>query len=87
MQWLTAALVRNVYAKKCPKRLHEMMTMNEYSIRRTGQTHFFDSSKRKIRKQAIGNRIDNVIKRLDNSWKSKTKKDEIRTYLKKFLLK
>jgi len=46
----------------------------------------YDSSVKKIGKQAIGNRIDDVIKSLDNNWKTKTKKDEIRIDLKKLLL-
>jgi len=64
-----------------------MMTMNKYNIRHTGQTRFLYTSVKRIGKQAIGNRIDNVIKSMDNNWKTKTNKDEIRMYLKKFLLK
>jgi len=62
-----------------------MMTTNEYNFKRTGQTRFSDSSRKKIGKQAIGNKIDDTIKLLDNNWKTKKNKDEIKICLKRFV--
>jgi len=70
-----------------PEDAHKMMTNNEYNIRQNGQTRFYVSLRKRIGKYAIGNRIDDMIKLSDNNWETKTKKDEIRIYLKKLLLK
>jgi len=59
------------------------MTINECNIRRTGQTHFNDSSTKKIGKQAMGNRIDDTIKLFDN-WETKKNKDEMIIYFEIF---
>jgi len=79
-----AALFINLYARRCPRGLNKMMIIiNIYNIRQIGQTRFYDSSWKRIGKQANDNRIDDLIKLLDTSWKTKTNKDEIKIYLKK----
>jgi len=51
----TNSLFINLYHVKIHTRLHEMMTKNEFNLRRTEQTYFYDSSRKRIGRQAIGN--------------------------------
>jgi len=63
----------------------EDILANMYSLRRSGKLRSFDSAQKRIGKQAIGNRIDNIIKLLNMNWTRLHKKDEIRKYLKRYV--
>jgi len=52
---------------------------------RSGKLRSFDSARKRIGKQAIGNRTDDIIKILDKSWTKLHSKDDIRKYLKRFI--
>jgi len=60
-----------------------MCGMNMHTIRRTGQTRSFDAAKKRIGKQAGGNRIDQILSPFTNDWTTKINKHDIRTLLKK----
>jgi len=61
-----------------PARLLNMMLTNAYTIKRSGQLRFFDSSIRKIGKQSIANRIDDTTKHFELDWVNLKTKDAIR---------
>jgi len=56
---------------------------NFYTIRRSNQTRSSDAAKKRIGRQAIGNRTDDIVKLFDTNWTTLTDKHSIRKYLKK----
>jgi len=82
-QYSTASILIKSYTSGKPKRLAEMIRENEYKISRTNTIRFFDSSRKRIGYQAIGNRIGNTALLLDDEWTKMTNKDSTRKYLKK----
>jgi len=71
--------------KGIPTRLHDEIIAKMYSLRRSRKLRSFDSARKRIRKQAIGNRTDNIIKIFDKSWTTLHSKDDVRKYLKRFI--
>jgi len=82
-KYMTGSIYINCYLSGKPTRLLATIKENEYLIRRTGQLRYFDSSKKRIGKQALCNRIDEVVKIFDTSWTNLKNKDAIRIFLKK----
>jgi len=82
-KYMTGSVYINCYLSGKPNRLLATIKENEYLIRRTGQLRYFDSSKKRIGKQALCNRIDEVVKAFDTNWTKLNNKDAIRIYLKK----
>jgi len=68
-----------------PTRLRDEILANMYSLRRSGKLRSFDSARKRIGKQAIGNRTDDIIKIFDKRWTTLLSKDDIRKYLKRFI--
>lgn len=61
----------------------QIKTKNISTIRRTGQTRSFNAAKKKIGKQAIGNRTGHILHAFTNDWPTKLIKNDVRRYLKK----
>jgi len=61
----------------------QIKTKNISTIRRTGQTRLFNAAKKKIGKQAIGNRTGHILHAFTNDWPTKLIKNDVRRYLKK----
>jgi len=57
-----ASIIINTFNSGKPKRLYELLNENRYTIRRTGKIRFYDSSRRKVGCQSLGNRIDDIVK-------------------------
>jgi len=81
--YMTGSVFINCYLSGKPARLWANIKDNEYQIKRTGQLRYFDSSRKRIGKQAFCNRIDEVVRQFNTEWRKMNIKDTIRIFLKK----
>jgi len=81
--YATASIIINTFNSGKPKRLHDLLNENRYTIRRTGKTRFYDSSRGKVGRQSLGNRIDNIVIKFCDKWQTSRLKTKFRVYLKK----
>jgi len=65
----TALAVLNALLTKRPERQLQMIDENKCSIRRTGKTKFYDLSRRRAGRQAIGNCLNDIFDHLYDNWK------------------
>jgi len=63
-----------------------MIEKNRYTISRTGIVKFYDSSRIRAGRQAIGNQLNEIIGQFCDKWTSATTKDAIPFYLKNIFL-
>jgi len=83
----TASAVLNAILTKRPERLLQMIEENKYPIRRTGKTKFYNTSRRRVGRQSIGNQLNDIFDQLCDNWTKASSKDAIRIYLKQSIWK
>jgi len=76
------SIIINAINQGLPSRLCSMISSNLYTVRRPLQTRSYDAAKKKIGRQAIGNRTDDILKLFDTNWTTLMDKHSIRKYLK-----
>jgi len=64
--YMTGSVFFNCYLSGKPARLWATMKDNEYQSKRLDQLRYFDSSRKRIGKQAFCNRIDEVVRQFNN---------------------
>jgi len=85
-----ASMLIEICNTKEPKKDHQSLVANKYRCRRRPSTlRVFDNSKKKIGKQMLRNRIDDIAARLPACWETLDVKNKhkLRKELKKSFLK
>jgi len=77
------SIIINAINHGLPSRLRTMISSNLYTVRRPHQTRSYDAAKKRIGRQAIGNRTEDIVKLFDTNWTTLSDKHSIRKYLKK----
>jgi hypothetical protein len=64
--YAVASIIIKTLRDKVPSRLHDHLTKTMYNTRRNnGIIHFYDDSRRKVGKQAVGNRLKEIFEQLN----------------------
>jgi len=83
VKWTVGSTIISTLRYDLPKRLASNIRRNMYTTSRSGQSRSFDSSRKRIGKQAIENRIDGIIQQFDPNWTNLCNKHDTRIFLKK----
>ncbi len=83
-KYATAGVTIKALRDEVPTRLHDHIIKTMYTTRRSnGVRLFYDDSKRKIGKQAIGNRLKDIFDQLNSPLTLNESNDSIRRMLKR----
>jgi len=81
------SIIINAYSTGIPERLGTFIRKNQYTRRRSSEILFYDSSRKKVGRQSIKNRMMSIMNTMDQKWTTLQGKNNIRRFLKKTFFK